>query len=66
MWTLFTNAWFTDGKDDADVSLLKVSPQSAYYWDTKNNRMISMIQMPASMVTGSATDDGVEGILMVK
>jgi len=66
MWTPFANAWFIDGKDDADVSLIKIAPQSAYYWDTKNNKMISMIQMLASMVTGSAPDDGVEGILMVK
>lgn len=65
MWTPFAKAWFEDGKDDADISLIKVTPQSAYYWDTKNNKMISMIQMLASMVTGSAPNDGVEGTLTV-
>lgn len=66
LWTPFAKAWFKDGKDDADISLIKVAPQSAYYWDTKNNKMISMIQMLASMITGNAPDDGVEGKLNVK
>lgn len=66
MWTPFAKAWFKDGKDDADISLIKVVPQTAYYWDTKNNKMISMIQMLAAIVTGSAPDDGVEGTLKVK
>jgi len=37
MWTPFAKAWFKDGKDDADISLIKITPESAYYWDTKNN-----------------------------
>ena len=65
MWTPFAKAWFQDGKDDADISLIKVTPESSYYWDTKNNKMISMILMLASIVTGSAPDDGVEGKLTV-
>jgi len=63
MWTPFAKAWFKDGKDDVDISLIKIEPQSAYYWDTKNNKMISMILMLASMVTGNAPDDGVEGTI---
>ncbi len=65
MWTPFAKAWFKDGKDDADISLIKIAPQSAYYWDTKNNKMISMLQMIASIVTGNAPNDGVEGSLKV-
>ena len=65
MWTAFAKAWFKDGKDDADISLIKVTPQSAYYWDTKNNKMISMIKMLTAMVTGSAPDDGEEGNLKI-
>ncbi|MEO5571145.1 MAG: pyridoxamine 5'-phosphate oxidase family protein [Bacteroidia bacterium] len=66
LWSPFAKAWFQDGKDDADISLIKVVPQTAYYWDTKSNKMISMIQMLAAVVTGSAPDDGVEGTLKVK
>jgi len=66
MWTPFAEAWFKDGKDDADISLIKIAPETAYYWDTKNNKMISMIQMFVAMFTGSTPDDGVEGTLKVK
>jgi len=66
MWTPFAKAWFKDGRDDADISLIKITPQSAHYWDTKNNKVISMIQMLASIFTGSVPDDGVEGNLKIK
>jgi len=65
MWTPFAKAWFKDGKDDTDISLIKITPQSAYYWDTKNNKIVSMVKMLASIVTGSAPDNGVEGTLNV-
>jgi len=65
MWTPFAKAWFKDGKDDADISLIKITPTSAHYWDTKNNKMISMLQMLASIVTGSTPNNGVEGTLKV-
>ena len=64
-WTPFAKAWFADGKDDLDISLIKVVPQSCYYWDTKNNKMLSMLQMFASIVTGSAPNDGIEGTLSI-
>jgi len=66
LWTPFAKAWFDDGKDDVDISLIKVIPETAYYWDTKNNKMISMIQMLTSIFTGSAPDDGVQGTLKIK
>ena len=65
LWTPFAKAWFEDGKDDVDISLIKVEPEESYYWDTKSNKMISMIKMLAAMVTGSGPDDGVEGSLNV-
>ena len=65
LWTPIAKAWFTDGKDDQDISLIKVTPLTAYYWDTKSSKMVSLIKMVASMFTGSAPDDGVEGTLKV-
>ena len=65
MWTPFAKVWFTDGKDDADISLIKVTLNSPYNWDIKNDKMISIIQMTASIITGSASNDGVERALKV-
>ena len=66
MWTPFAKMWFKDGKDDTDISLIKVTPQSAYYWDTKNNKVISMIQMLAAMFTDNKPESGVQGTLKIK
>jgi len=66
VWTPIAKAWFTEGKDDPRVTLIKVTPEEAYYWDTKTNKMVSMIKILASAVTGKASDDGVEGKLSIK
>lgn len=63
MWTPFIKAWFPNGKDDVELSLIKVAPEAAYYWDTKNSKMVSMIKILTSVVTGKTMDDGVEGEL---
>ncbi len=65
MWTPIAKAWFTEGKEDPAISLIKVTPHEGYYWDTKNNKMISLIKIATSIVTGKTMDDGVEGKLKV-
>ncbi len=65
MWTNFAKAWFTEGEDDPAISLLKVTPQDGYYWDTKNNKIVSLIKIAKSIVTGKTDDNGIEGRLKV-
>lgn len=55
--------WFQDGPDDPDLTLIRVQPQHARYWDTKHNKMVMWAKMAASVVTGKTMDDGVEGTL---
>jgi general stress protein 26 len=65
LWTPIAKVWFTEGKNDPDISLIKVTPVDAYYWDTKNNKMIQLIKMFAGAVTGKTMDDGIEGHIKV-
>lgn len=60
LWSAHVEAWF-DGKDDPNISLLKVTPTSAYYWDVEGNRMINFFKMLASMATGKELVDAKEG-----
>ncbi len=60
-WSPIAKAWFKDGKKDSDVSLIAVIPLDAYYWDTKNNRMITLVKIMAGAVSGHSYDLGVEG-----
>ncbi len=64
-WNPFVKVWFQGGKDDPALTVIRVQPQETQYWDTKNNRMVALLKMAASMVTGKTMDDGVEGNLTV-
>jgi len=65
-WTPLAKAWFKDGKNDPHLSVIRVYPLDAYYWDTKNGKMVSLIKIAAAALTGKASDDGVEGQLQVE
>lgn len=61
-WSSMANAWF-DGKDDPNVSIIRVTPKDTYYWDTKAGKLVSLITFAAAAITGNKTDnsDGIEG-----
>ena len=55
--------WFKEVKDDPNISIIKVTPTTAYYWDTEGNRMTNFLKMVASVVTGSNLLNGEEGTI---
>jgi general stress protein 26 len=61
LWTPVVNIWFKEGKNDPNISLIKVKPTSAYFWDTDGNQMINFLKMAASVVTGTNLVSGNEG-----
>lgn len=63
-WSPIAKAWFSEGKDDPEVTLIKVVPLDAYYWDTKNNKLVSLFKYMVNAITGNTNDDnGVEGYI---
>lgn len=66
LWTPMAKTWFKEGKDDPNISLIKVIPEDAYYWDTKNNKMVSLIKFAMGAIGINPKDDGgIEGKLKV-
>ena len=65
LWTPWAKAWFQGGAEDPDLSLISVKPESCQYWDTKHNRMVQLVKIAASIITGKTMDDGVEGKLKI-
>lgn len=61
LWTPVAKIWFKEGKDDSNISIIKVTPTTAYYWDTEGNRMTNFIKMAASVVTGTNLVNSEEG-----
>jgi general stress protein 26 len=64
-WSPAMKAYFKGGKDDPDISLLKVTPEEAHYWDTINGKMITLLKMATSAVTGMKANIGLEGNIKV-
>ena len=65
LWTPAAKIWFKEGKEDPDISIIKVTPTTAYYWDTEGNRMINILKMVASVVTGTNLVNGSQGALKI-
>lgn len=65
LWNDIAKAWFEDGKEDKRVTVIKVTPEEGFYWDTKNGKLVSMIKILASAVTGKTMEEGVEGTIRV-
>jgi general stress protein 26 len=65
LWSAWAKTWFPDGVNDPELTLIKVDPQEVYYWDTKHNKMVSLLKIAAGALTGKEMDDGVEGKIKV-
>lgn len=65
LWNEMAKAWFPGGKDDPNLTVIKVSTDSSHYWDTKYGKMVTMLAIAAAAVTGKEFTEGVEGKLSV-
>lgn len=65
LWSGFVKTWFTEGKDDPNLTLIQVTPVTGYYWDTKHGKMVSLLKIAAGAVIGKTMDDGIEGKLTI-
>jgi general stress protein 26 len=58
------DAWFK-GIDDPNLTAISVRPIEAFYWDPKNNRLVTLAKMAISALTGSEPDMMDQGKLKV-
>ncbi|WP_299181698.1 pyridoxamine 5'-phosphate oxidase family protein [uncultured Chryseobacterium sp.] len=65
-WSAMAKPWF-EGKDDPNISIIRVEPKESYYWDTKAGKLVTLLSFVAAAITGNKTDnsDGVEGIATI-
>lgn len=65
-WSAMANAWF-EGKEDPNVSIIRVTPDETYYWEPKVGKFLSLVSFAMAAITGTKTDnsDGREGNLKI-
>ena len=56
------NAWF-DGKDDPNITAIRVNPKEAYYWDNDKSKMTTLFKLGMAAVSGNKQDIGEKGKL---
>ena len=65
LWNPMLKTWFTEGKDDPRITVIKVVPIEAYYWDTKHVQVIGLIKRMVGAAIGKTLDDSIEGQIKV-
>lgn len=63
LWNGFMKTWFHQGKDDPELTLIRVTPQNGYYWDTKHGKTVQLVKIAIGALTNRELDDGIEGTL---
>ena len=63
LWEPVIKTWFTEGKDDPRITVIKVVPNSGYYWDTKHGTAVAGVKMLVGAAIGKTLDDSIEGRL---
>ncbi|OYU45256.1 MAG: stress protein [Burkholderiales bacterium PBB4] len=63
LWTPLMKPWFPGGEESPNLALLKVTPQTAEYWDSTHNKMVRMFALATSFITSKPVDMGKHGKL---
>ncbi|MFD0793863.1 pyridoxamine 5'-phosphate oxidase family protein [Mucilaginibacter litoreus] len=61
LWNPFIEAFFPKGLDDPALTLLKVTPTDAEYWDSSSSSMVVLFNMLKARLTGKQYDEGKHG-----
>ena len=65
LWNPYFKTWFTDGIEDKRITVIKLTPQEGYYWDTKHNMAVGFIKRMVGAAMGKTMDDSIEGEIVM-
>ena len=57
LWNPAAKAWFPDGKSDANLTLIKVTPTQAEYWDSPSSTLVQIAGFAKAIATGERLQD---------
>jgi len=52
-WKPVVKAYFPDGPEDPNLALMKVVPNTVYYWESETGKMVQFFKMATAAVTGN-------------
>lgn len=54
LWSAAAEAWFPDGPDAPELVAVRVSPETAEYWDTPGGKVATALSFVKAKVTGDS------------
>ena len=63
LWTPIVKTWFNGGPEDPTLTIIKVTPEDGYYWDTKDGKLITLLKIAAGAIAGREFDGSLEAKL---
>jgi general stress protein 26 len=63
LWNFMLRTWFTDGEDDARITVIRFVPERGYYWDNKHGNAVAGAKVAVGAAIGKTLDDSIEGEL---
>ena len=58
LWDPSVKAWFPEGKEDPELTVLKVTPTKGEYWDSSSNVMVHLFGLAKALATGKSYEPG--------
>jgi len=58
LWSPFHKAWFPEGKDDPNISVVRVDVESVEYWEAASSEMVQVAGLIKALVTGESYRPG--------
>jgi general stress protein 26 len=65
LWEPVIRTWFTEGEDDPRITVIKITPDEGYYWDTKHGTAVAGMKMLIGAMLKTTLDDSIEGKIKV-
>lgn len=66
LWSSFAKAWFPQGVDDPELTLLRVRPENTRYWDTTDGKVAQLLKIAGAAISGEPNNSGnVQGRITV-
>ena len=53
LWSPILKVWFPEGKESGNLTLIKVEPHGAAYWDASGSRIVNLLKMGKAWMTNS-------------
>lgn len=57
-YSIMVKAWFPKGLEDPGLTLIKVTPEVAEYWNSSSSKMVVAFNMLQAIVTGDRYQEG--------